>query len=351
MASKPSKPHDEFFKATFGRLDIAYDYLVQFLPEAVIRELDLKGLERVNGSFVDPNLSEHHSDVVFKCPLAQDADIFVWITFILEHKSRVEQRPHLQLLRYMLGVWDQQLKTENNERLSLLIPIVVYHGEQKWHQRDLAEYFDVAVPESLLPYLPRFNYLLTNVQDLSPEQINELNKGLLINTLFMLKYIWDTNFILDHSELFVANLSSSRSHINFVTSLLVYLFKSSEISSEKAHQFIQKLPSSLNDNAMSTYDLIVKEGVEIGIQQGLKQGIQQGIEQGIEKGIEQGIEQGIEKGIEQGIEKGIEQGIEQTLRKSTLEMLNSGLEEELIIKFLQVDQAFIDQVKAEIQMD
>ena len=82
---------------------------------------------------------------------------------------------------------------------------------------------------------------------------------------------------------------------------------------------------------MSTYDLIVKEGVEIGIQQGLKQGIEQG--------------------IEKGIERGIEQGIEQTLRKSTLEMLNSGLEEGLIIKFLQVDQAFIDQVKAETQMD
>ena len=90
---------------------------------------------------------------------------------------------------------------------------------------------------------------------------------------------------------------------------------------------------------MSTYDLIVKEGVEIGIQQGLKQG------------IEQGIEQGIQQGIEQGIEKGIEQGIEQTLRKSTLEMLNSGLEEEMIIKFLQVDQAFIEQVRAEMQID
>jgi flagellar biosynthesis/type III secretory pathway protein FliH len=78
---------------------------------------------------------------------------------------------------------------------------------------------------------------------------------------------------------------------------------------------------------MSTYDLIVKEGVEIGIQQGLKQEIEKGIEQGIEKGIEQ------------------------TLRKSTLEMLNSGLEEVMIIRFLQVDQAFIDQVKTEMQMD
>ncbi len=77
MSSKPSKPHDEFFKATFGRLDIAYDYLLQFLPAPVIKELDLKGLERVNGSFVDPNLSEHHSDVVYRCPLAHAADIFV----------------------------------------------------------------------------------------------------------------------------------------------------------------------------------------------------------------------------------------------------------------------------------
>lgn len=128
MSNKPSKPHDEFFKATFGRLDIAYDYLLQFLPAAVLNELDLTALERVNASFVNPNLEERRSDVIYRCPLVNFANQYVWITFIMEHKSSFEQRPHLQLLRYMIEVWEEQLKTEKDGQLSLLIPIVVYHG-------------------------------------------------------------------------------------------------------------------------------------------------------------------------------------------------------------------------------
>ena len=50
MPKKPSKPHDEFFKATFGRLEIALDYVQKMLPEALVAELDTSKLTRVNGS-------------------------------------------------------------------------------------------------------------------------------------------------------------------------------------------------------------------------------------------------------------------------------------------------------------
>jgi hypothetical protein len=39
--NQASKPHDEFFKATFGRLDIALDYLQQMLPEDIQHHLNL----------------------------------------------------------------------------------------------------------------------------------------------------------------------------------------------------------------------------------------------------------------------------------------------------------------------
>lgn len=33
MPKKPSKPHDEFFKAAFGRLDIALEYVQKMSPD------------------------------------------------------------------------------------------------------------------------------------------------------------------------------------------------------------------------------------------------------------------------------------------------------------------------------
>lgn len=62
MPENPRKSHDEFFKASFGRLDIARDYLEQLLPQEVAQFLDLSQLERVNGAWITPELEEYFSD-------------------------------------------------------------------------------------------------------------------------------------------------------------------------------------------------------------------------------------------------------------------------------------------------
>lgn len=49
MPRKPSKPHDEFFKATFGQSEVALNYLEKMLPAAVFEHLDLTKLKRING--------------------------------------------------------------------------------------------------------------------------------------------------------------------------------------------------------------------------------------------------------------------------------------------------------------
>ncbi len=65
-----------------------------------------------------------------------------------------------------------------------------------------------------------------------------------------------------------------------------------------------------------------------------------------EEGIEQGREQGIEQGREEGRELGFEQGREQTIKSSILNMKNSGLDNNTIIKFLNTDEATINRALA-----
>ena len=94
------------------------------LPPTLLQELDLTKLERVNGSYVSPELQETFSDVVYLCPL-KNGWYAVQITFIFEHKSKVESRPHLQLLRYMLDAWSAQLmqiKSEKQKKTSYTEP-------------------------------------------------------------------------------------------------------------------------------------------------------------------------------------------------------------------------------------
>ena len=278
MSDYLHKSHDEFFKASFGRLEIARDYLEQLLPQDVQQSVELSQLERVNGSWVTPELEEYYSDVVYRCPLKESSRP-VWVSLLFEHKSSPDAFVHLQLLHYLLDAWQEQRKQK--QALSPIIPIVVYHGKRKWLKRDFISCFGKGLPQNLLPFLPRFDYVLTNVRALSDEQILELNKGLLINTLLMLKHIWEPQFILEHPDLIFIHLSNQNpAESEFILSLLAYFFKNTEIAQESINKFIQQLPTDLNQNGMSTYDMIQAEGIEKGIEQGIEQGIGLGIEQG-----------------------------------------------------------------------
>jgi predicted transposase/invertase (TIGR01784 family) len=262
MPKKPSKPHDEFFKATFGRVEIALDYLRSMLPIELLDELDLTQLERINGSFVEPSLQESFSDVVYQCPFKNQYQE-VNLSFILEHKSQPEPRPHLQLLRYMLAAWTEQLNQKKG-KLTPIIPILVYQGKQNWKKQQMSSYFGKGFPSSLLPYLPQFDYIFTHVTAMSDEQIMELRKGLLINTFLMMKHIWDPEYILQNPKLIFINLEAPTSPQDFIVLILAYFYKNSELGEDKIRDFIKSLPETINDNAMSTYDMIVEKGIQIG---------------------------------------------------------------------------------------
>lgn len=163
----------------------------------------------------------------------------------------------------MLDAWTEQLH-QNNKKLNPIIPILVYHGKQGWKKRNFDSYFGKKLPESILPFLPCFDYIFTHVTDMSDEQILELGTGLLINTFLMLKHIHDPDFIMQNAELIFINLTEPHSQQDFIVLVLAYFYKNSQLAEEKIQSFIQNLPKTLNKTAMSTYDMILEEGKKIG---------------------------------------------------------------------------------------
>jgi len=256
MPKKPSKPHDEFFKATFGRLEIALDYVQKMLPAALVAELDTSKLTRVNGSYVSKALQEYFSDLIFELPFKRQ-DLECNICLLFEHKSEVPTYPHLQLLRYILDGLEEQLKQK--KKLSPIVPIVIYQGKKRWKIRDLSTYFGKSIPESLLRYLPQFDYHLTHVNALSDEVILALGKSLLVNALFMMKYIRQPDFIIQHPQQIFTGLDEDGSPEDFFQVLLVYFVKNTELAPAQVREFIEILPKALNKAAMSTYEKIIAE--------------------------------------------------------------------------------------------
>lgn len=60
-----NNPHDRFFRAVFSRGEVAESFLRHYLPPAIVETLDLSTLTLSHASFVDADLQQHHSDLLY----------------------------------------------------------------------------------------------------------------------------------------------------------------------------------------------------------------------------------------------------------------------------------------------
>ncbi|MGB4263406.1 MAG: Rpn family recombination-promoting nuclease/putative transposase [Fervidobacterium sp.] len=157
-------PHDAFFKVTFGDKDVAQDFLKHYLPAQIASAVDLNYLTKENNSFVDERFKESFTDILYKTKInGEDGYIY----FLFEHKSYQDPLVILQLLRYIVRIWEEKYDRKT-KKLPIIIPMVIYHGESKWNVQtkliNLIKGID-GLPEETKKYIPVYEYEL---YDLSP---------------------------------------------------------------------------------------------------------------------------------------------------------------------------------------
>ena len=142
---KVNNPHDNFFRKSFSVKKVALGYLKAFLDKEIIQELDLDNFFQLeNDSFITEDLVEQFADLVYKTRFVRKKkikkrELNVYICLLFEHKSYPVTFPYKQLLHYILGAWDKM--NAANEPLQLILPIVIYHGDKKWHHKPMTDYF------------------------------------------------------------------------------------------------------------------------------------------------------------------------------------------------------------------
>jgi predicted transposase YdaD len=117
--------------------------------------------ERLDGSFVDEELGQHQSDLLFRVHLRTGTDALAYV--LMEHKSSPDPLARLQLLRYVVRIlvsWHEQ-----NKRLPLpaVLPLLAHHGAQGWTLS--CEFVDLfgEVPTPFRQYLPSFRHALVDL--------------------------------------------------------------------------------------------------------------------------------------------------------------------------------------------
>ncbi len=193
MDKNLANSHDKFFKNLFSRKKEVKEFIIKTLPKELVKNINLKTLKLDNSEYVDEQLKSSYSDVVYNCLYGENTKIKISILF--EHKSYPEKYPHLQLLRYMLNLWQTQIKQKQD--LTPVIPIIFYHGQQKWNKKTFEDYF-YNIDNELRRFIPEFDYQLIDPSNYSDLEIKKLFESLELQIgLLLLKNIFDSHRILE----------------------------------------------------------------------------------------------------------------------------------------------------------
>ena len=271
-------PHDHFFRSSFRRPEIARNYLEEYLPAELRPLLNLQELALQDSSFIDENLREHQSDLLYRSTL-RDSGRDVYVYFLFEHKSGPDPLVALQLLRYMLRFWEDQVRRKI--ALTAVIPLVVYHGEKVWTAP--TDFFSLLnAPETLRPYLLDFHYQLNDFSHLSDEEIR--GEIWLRACLSVLRAIYrpDLRHQLPALLRLIFALSEQETGIEYIRTTLYYLTKGTEKVDRAA---LERALLEIGPQGERIMNTIAQEYIKEGLQQGLEQGLEQGFEQGLERSI------------------------------------------------------------------
>jgi hypothetical protein len=114
----------------------------------------------VPGSWIDEELRSRHADLLFTVPL-HGRPTLVYV--LLEHKAGSDRWTVLQVLRYVVRIYERWRSDHpDQEFLPLILPVLVHHGERPWQApRRLAELLDLGdlvgpAREQLLAMQPQF---------------------------------------------------------------------------------------------------------------------------------------------------------------------------------------------------
>lgn len=180
-------PHDKIVKDFFSDQETAKSFFLEYLPAEISKDIDFTTLKIAKDTFVDKKLSDYYSDLLYEVQLGE---MPVFIYLLIEHKSWLDRFTAFQLLKYMTKIWELFLKqNENAEVLPVILPIVIYHGVQKWKiAANFISLFDNNAPGYVKEYIPDFHYSLHDISHLPDE---EISGTVLLRIVFMiLKYIF-----------------------------------------------------------------------------------------------------------------------------------------------------------------
>ena len=168
-----SQPHNNLMLAILSDPARAGSLLRASLPASVMERLSEELPVPLEGSFVDEQLRASRSDKLFELRYRNGGRGLLYV--LLEHKSRSDPGTALQIEKYKTRIWEDyaQGKAERLRALPPILPLVIYHGKERWTApRSVAEML-AEQDEEILRLESQLGYYLRDLGEIPVEQLAE----------------------------------------------------------------------------------------------------------------------------------------------------------------------------------
>ena len=270
-AKRTNFPHNNFFKKGFKILKVIVDFFEEYVEE-LKGKLDSNSLQVVSDTWFDSFLGEHRGDILYS---VKWKDLEVFVNVLLEHKIK-GQNPRLQVHRYVILKATEEdliIRAENRARkkakkplldkkLTLIIPIVIYHGKTKLDKRALSELF--ALPdEGWSKFVPNTEIIFVDLSEIPDERLFQTTNKILSAFLILLKHTGDKEFLKQHSKKifkFAEEKSAGEQTIELIKAVVMYIYQTFKLEEEEVQQLVDDIPEKAGEELANTYDILIARG-------------------------------------------------------------------------------------------
>ena len=273
-------PHDKVFKTAYSDLENARSLLSDRLSDKVLKLVDLNTLEISKDSFIEKDLSEYYSDLLYKVKLTDGSRGFIYVLF--EHKSYYDRFVHLQLLEYMVKIWRMFIKQHKKQPdyLPIVIPLLVCHARKEWPDDTVRLASLLSGPvEDLRGYIPDFGFELYDLHRFSDDQIKGTIASRVI--LLLLKHIRDPDLLQKLPDILalLKTLMEKETGLEWLEVVIRYLTSARDEEDLSAKKIVeiaeQAISKETGGYVMTLLEKLRNEGKQEGIK-GLREAIETG---------------------------------------------------------------------------
>lgn len=263
-------PHDATFRQFLTQPEVARDFMELHLPAELRAICDLNTLKLESGSFVEDNLRQYFSDMLYSLKTTAGDDGYVHV--LIEHQSTPDQHMAFRLIRYAVAAMQRHLEA-GHKKLPLVIPMLFYTGKRSPYPYSTRWLDEFANPE-LAGKLYSAAFPLVDVTVIPDDEIAGHRSMAALTLLQKHIHHRDLAELVDRLApiLLAGYLSSSQ-----VVSLVHYIVQAGETSDAEAfvRQLAQRVPQH-GDTLMTIAQQLEQKGIEKGIQLGRQEGHSEG---------------------------------------------------------------------------